>query len=313
MKVLVTGAGGFAGRHVVADLAAAGHEPLAMDRPGVALPSSTEQCTGDVLDREATGRLVREAQPDGCIHLAGVAFVPTGWTDPDAVFSANVLGTIRLLEAFRQHAADARVLVVTSAEIYGRSSAAGRALDEAVPLEPDNLYALSKRAADRAARMYSEHYGMPVLVARPGNHIGPGQSSRFVATGFAEQVAAIAAGRTEPVVRVGNLDSLRDFLDVRDVARAYRLLLERGRAGEAYNIASGKLVRIGDLLDELCRLAGVRPRIEVDPARYRPADVPGILDCEKIRRELGWEPAIPLSDSLRAILDDARRRLAKAE
>ncbi|MBP7830898.1 MAG: GDP-mannose 4,6-dehydratase [Kiritimatiellae bacterium] len=313
MKVLVTGAGGFAGWHVVADLAAAGHEPLAMDRPGVALPPAAAPCSGDVLDREATGQRVAELQPGGCIHLAGVAFVPMGWTDPDAVFSSNVLGTVRVLEAFRRHAPAARVLVVTSAEVYGRSGAAGRALDEAAPLEPDNLYALSKRAADGAARMYAEHYGMRVLVARPGNHIGPGQSSRFVATGFAEQVAAIALGRAEPVVRVGNLDSLRDFLDVRDVARAYRLLLERGRPGEAYNIASGKQVRVGDLLDELCRLAGIRPRIEVDPARYRPADVHGGLDCGKIRRELGWAPAIPLSDTLRTILDDARQRLAKAE
>ncbi|MBU1909911.1 MAG: GDP-mannose 4,6-dehydratase, partial [Verrucomicrobia bacterium] len=266
---------------------------------------------GDVLDRGATGKLVQELKPDGCIHLAGIAFVPMGWTDPDAVFSVNLLGTIRLLETFRHHAAAARLLIVTSAEVYGRAGD-GRPQDEETPLAPDNLYALSKRAADSAARLYAQHYGMAVLVVRPGNHIGPGQSSRFVATAFAEQVAAIALGRAEPVVRVGNLDSERAFLDVRDMVRAYRLLLERGRAGEVYNAGSSARVRVGDLLDQLCRLAGVHPRIEVDPARYRDADISGILDCGKIRRELGWAPEIPLRETLRTILDHARQRLEKA-
>lgn len=311
MNVLVTGAGGFVGRHVVADLAAAGHAPIAFDRPGVPLPLPAASCSGDMLDRAAMARAVRELKPDGCIHLAGAAFVPMGWTDPDAVFSANLLGAIRVMEAFRLHAAGARLLLVTSAEVYGRAGPAGR-LDEESPLQPDNLYALSKQAADSAARMYAAHYGMNIVVARPGNHIGPGQSPNFVASAFAEQVAAIALGRAEPVVRVGNLDSLRDFLDVRDVARAYRLLLERGRPGQAYNISSGKLVRVGDLLDGLCRLAGVRPRIEVDPARFRPADEPRPLDSGRIRRELGWEPSVPLDETLRAILDEALRRDGKA-
>jgi len=311
VNVLVTGAGGFVGRHVVADLAAAGHAPIGFDRPGVPLPPAASPRSGDILDRAALDALVRELQPGGLIHLAGAAFVPMGWTDPDAVFSANLLGAIRVMEAFRHHAPRARLLMVTSAEVYGRSGAPGR-LDEESPLLPDNLYALSKQAVDSAARMAAAHYGMPIVVARPGNHIGPGQSPSFVAAAFAEQVAAIALGRAEPVVRVGNLDSLRDFLDVRDVARAYRILLERGEPGRAYNISSGKLVRVGDLLEGLCRLAGIRPRVEVDPARYRPAEEPRPLDSGRIRRELGWEPAVPLDGTLRAILDEALRRAGKA-
>jgi GDP-4-dehydro-6-deoxy-D-mannose reductase len=153
---------------------------------------------------------------------------------------------------------------------------------------------------------------MEVVVARPGNHIGPGQSTRFVAASFAEQVASIALGRAEPLLRVGNLESARDFLDVRDVARAYRLLLEKGRPEEAYNVGSGQKIRVGDLLDQLCRLAGIHPRMEVDPARYRAADVSGILDCGKIRRELGWEPEIPLQETLRELLAHARQHLEKA-
>lgn len=311
MKVLVTGAGGFAGRHVVADLAAAGHEPIAFDLPGVALPPAAAQASGDVLDGAALANRVRELNPGGCIHLAGVAFVPMGWKDPDLVFSSNLLGTLRVLDAFRHHAATARILIVTSSEVYG-SMVGGAPLNEETPLAPANLYALSKQSADAAARMYAAHYGMEVIVARPGNHIGPGQASSFVATAFAEQVAAIGLGRAEPVVRVGNLDCLRDFLDVHDVARAYRLLVEKGRPGEAYNVASGQLVRVGDLLDQLCRLAGVHPRIEVDPSRYRRADAPRTLDCGKIRRELGWEPSIPLSETLRTIMDHARQRIEKA-
>lgn len=310
MRVLVTGAGGFVGRHVVAELAAGGHEVLGMDQPDVALAGVTRAWSGDLRDAAAVAQIIREASPDGCIHLAGIAYVPLGWTDPARVFSVNATGTLNLLEAFRAEAPRARIVAVTSAEIYGLVTDE-RPLAEDAPLRPANLYAVSKLAADLSTRLYAERYHMAVVTARPGNHIGPGQSSQFVATGFAEQVAAIAAGRAESVVRVGNLDSRRDFMDVRDVAGGYRRLLEKGRSGAAYNLASGRQITIREILDGLCRLAGISPRIEVEAGRFRPADASPRLDCSAIARETGWAPQWPLEVTLRDILADARRRLGQ--
>lgn len=304
MRVLVTGAGGFAGRHTAVELKSAGHQVLALDLPGVPPPPADDTAAGDVTDQSFLEELVARWQPDGCIHLAGLAFVPAGWDDPERAFAINLMGTLRLLEAFRKRHPVARLLIVTSAEIYG---ACAEPVTEDSPPAPQNVYAVSKLAADFTARLYAARHRMPVVVARPGNHIGPGQSPRFVAMSFAYQLVDIERRRLEPVLRVGNLESERGFVDVRDVARAYRLLLEQGRPGEAYNIGSPIPVRIADLLDQLLRLTGVRPTLVTDPARYRPADRSGVLDCRKIRNEVGWEPRIPLADTLRDILEDARR------
>jgi GDP-4-dehydro-6-deoxy-D-mannose reductase len=252
---------------------------------------------------------VAELKPDGCIHLAGIAFVPQGWSDPDLVFAVNLGGSVNILEALRAEAASARVLVVTSAEVYGRRPAP-HPLREDAPLEPSNLYAVSKLAADLTALLYARRYGMHVMTARPQNHIGPGQSSQFVAQSFAEQLAALKEQPGEPVIRVGNLDSCRDFTDVRDVARAYRRLLEDGRSGEAYNIASGRGVRVRELLDHLCTESGVTPRIETDPDRYRPTDDPPMLDITKIREHTGWQPEIALSQTLKDVYADVQSRRA---
>lgn len=308
MRVLVTGAAGFAGRHVAAELERSGHEVIALDLPGIIVRSASRPLAADLRNRTAAEQAVLEAQPDACVHLAGVAFVPVGWTDPEAVFSVNVLATINLLEAFRKHRPGARVLAVTSAEVYGRPRERV-ALTEDSPLEPTDLYGVSKMTADWVARLYARHHGQPVLTARPSNHVGPGQSSRFVVASFAEQVAAVSLGRAEPCIRVGNLDSRRDFTDVRDIARGYRLLVEKGHPGEAYNLASGHFTRVGEILDRLCALAGVQPRIEVDPLLFRPADPPVSLDCGKIRREVGWRPEIPLEKTLRDVFEEAKERL----
>lgn len=307
MRVLVTGAGGFVGRHVTSELAAAGHEPLALD---LEIPRSVppEQAfAADLRDASALAGLVRRLRPDACVHLGGIAFVPTGWTEPDLVFAVNAGGTLNLLEAFRREAPSARVLVVTSAEVYGRAPSPVPLTEEA-PLRPDNMYAVSKMAADLSSLLYARRYGMHVMTARPENHIGPGQSGRFVAPSFAAQLLAMAEGRAEPVIRVGNLEVERDFTDVRDVARAYRLLLEGGRAGSPYNVASGRFVRIRAILDKLCELAGAHPQVETDPQRYRPADNPPRIATGRIRDDVGWQPLIPLPETLSDILHHLRRR-----
>jgi GDP-4-dehydro-6-deoxy-D-mannose reductase len=218
----------------------------------------------------------------------------------------NLIGTINLLEAFRLHAPAARILVVTSAEIYGREPAPAPIPETAVP-QPANPYAVSKLGADSTARLFARRYDMPIITARPGNHIGPGQSASFVASSFAHQLAAIAQHRQESVMHVGNLDSERDFTDVRDVVRAYRMLLQKGVSGHAYNIASGHRTAIRDILDGLCRTAGLQPEIRVDPERWRPADTLPLLDITRIREQVGWMPRISLAQTL----DDIYRHVAK--
>ena len=303
MRVLVTGSSGFVGRHLVRHLVESGHEPLCFDliEPVGGQTASLRTHIGDLQDVAGIAQHVRTLKPDGCIHLGGIAFVPMGWTDPGLVFSVNVTGTINLLEAFRAEAPAARMVVVTSSEVYGMTPRK-EVITEKHPLTPSNLYGVSKMAADLSAQLYAKRYNMPIVVARPLNHIGPGQSPRFVTSAFAEQLIDIAHGKKKPAMRVGNLETERDFTDVRDVARAYRLLLEKGRPGEAYNITSGTRVRIRTVLDQLCELAGVHPQIDVDPQLYRPTDSSPVIETVKIREEAGWRPEIPLRTTLQDIL-----------
>jgi GDP-4-dehydro-6-deoxy-D-mannose reductase len=309
VRILVTGACGFVGRHVVNELMGAGHAPLAMDviQP-IGSPIPTDVHVGDLRNVSVLKKMVSDLAPDACVHLAGIAFVPMGWIDPELVFSVNLLGTINLLEAFRVGAPRARLLIVSSAEVYGCDPDL-HVLTENAPLRPINLYAVSKMAADLSSLLYASRYGMQVMTARPGNHIGPGQSPHFVTAAFAEQLVKIAKHQTEPMLKVGNLECERDFTDVRDVARAYRLIVESGRAGEAYNISSEKWVKISAILDELCRLTGVRPELIVDPQRYRSFEAHPQMDSSKIRKEVGWAPRIDLSTTLKDVLADIERRI----
>ena len=301
MKVLVTGCSGFAGRHAIAALRQAGHEVVGGDvacPPGFSIPCQTL----DVRNLDSIVRALDETRPDAILHLGGIAFVPLGWTEPQLVFSVNTVGTLNLLDAVRRQAPATRVLVVTSAEVYG-SHPAPAPLTEDAPYRPDNIYGVAKAAADQSALLYAAHHQLDVMVARPSNHIGPGQSRDFVSSAFASQLAAIARG-ADPVMRVGNLDQRRDFTDVRDVARAYALLLDNGKTGAAYNIASGNMTPVRDILDTLCGIAGVRPRIDVDPALFRPTDERPAYDASRIRRDAAWQPEIPLSQTLRDIYAD---------
>ncbi len=308
MRIFVTGACGFVGRHVINELIRAGHTPIAFDAVKPREPIPVDVHIGDLRNSSALKKTVSELAPDACIHLAGIAFVPMGWIDPELVFSVNLLGTINVLEAFHASAPEARMLIVTSAEVYGRVPGS-HAFAEDAPLMPDNLYAVSKMAADLSSLLYARRYGTHIMTARPGNHIGPGQSPHFVTSAFAEQVVKIAKKKAEPVLKVGNLECERDFTDVRDVARAYRLIVEGGHTGRAYNVSSDKLVKISMILDELCRLAGVSPEIVVDPGLYRPLDARPRLDSTRIRTELGWTPQIELPQTLADVLADIGHRI----
>ena len=210
-----------------------------------------------------------------------------------------------------RRAPEGRTLVVSTAHVYGNPAAG--ALDEEAPARPDSLYGLTKLAADQATLLFARRERRAALTVRPVNHIGPGQSPDFVIAAFARQLAEIAAGIRPPELRVGNLDSVRDFMDVRDTVRGYRLLLERGVAGRAYNMASGIRLRIGEALDRLCAAAGLRPRIVTDPALFRPTDASPELSTARLRDDTGWRPEIPLEQTLRDIYEDARARASALE
>lgn len=311
MRIAVTGASGFAGRHLIQELLATGHEPRAFvhKMDGSPLPPSLT-IVGDLCDPHSMTALARHTPPfDACIHLAGLAFVPLGWTDPQRVFQINTLGTLHLLEAFRQHSPATRLVVVTSAEIYGQPEK-DFPVREDDPPRPTNPYAIAKLAADSFALLYARRYGMPVMTARPANHIGPGQSPSFAISSFARQLAEIRAGRRTPVIEVGNLQSERCFMDVRDTVRAYRLLAERGQAGCAYNIGAHHRTTLEHALNVMCELAGIQPERRVDPDRYRPTDRAAMLDITRIREAVGWNPTIPLRATLHDILAQWINRIA---
>lgn len=281
----------------MAELEANGHEPIGLSRLQDCPDPAANEVLADLCDTASLARAILETKPDGCIHLAGIAFVPVGWTQPRLVFDVNVGGSLNLLEMLRMHAPACRLVLVSSALVYG-AARPDEPRDETAQLDPESLYAISKVAADLNALLYARHHGLAIMTARPCNHIGPGQSYEFMAASFAKQLADIAAGRHAPCMRVGNLDSVREFMDVRDVARAYRLLLERGRAAEAYNISAGMSVSVRRVLSELCRIAGVQPELAMDPTRFRPTDRQPMLRADKLRHDTGWAPRFTLEQTL---------------
>lgn len=291
VRVWVSGAAGFVGRRLCARLEREGHAVRGVDREL------------EITDRAGIGRSLADTSPDAIAHLAALSSTALSLREPEATARVNLLGTRAVLEAAVREAPDARVLIVTSGEVYGVGAPDASPFREDDPLAPRTPYARSKASADLLAEAYAER-GLAVIRARPFNHTGPGQSEAFVAPSFARQVAEIARGRREARLRVGNLDSVRDFLDVDDVVDAYLRLLAPGVAPGAYNVASGVGRRIGELLEMLCELGGVRPAVEVDLARLRPADH-AVGDAGRLCAATGWEPRTPWRDTLSRLLAHA--------
>lgn len=311
-RLLVTGASGFVGRRLVA--AAQARWPQAKV---AALAGPGEPGGADVTDAAALRAAVAQARPTHVAHLAAIAAVTDAQAAPQAAFAVNLGGALNLVEALRTEAPEARLLHVSSAEVYGRSlrEAAGRAVDESALLQPTNVYAASKAASDLLAQAAAAQ-GMSVVIARPFNHVGAGQAESFAAPAFAAQIARAEAGLQPPVIEVGGLDDARDFLPVDDVVGAYLLMLEaRPEAGVAaiYNIASGSAVRIGEVLERLLRLARRPLEVRVDPARLRHEPAAAYVgDAGKLRRVLGWRPQGDLDAALTEVLDEQRERLGAA-
>jgi GDP-4-dehydro-6-deoxy-D-mannose reductase len=309
-SVLVTGAGGFVGPYVVRALLERGARVHGTGGPRPAGLAFAGWHDSDLRDPESLDAAVAGARPDYVLHLAGQSSAARSFEQPVETFRSNALGTWHLLEALRRRAPEARAVMVTSGEIYGPQPEGSRAAEDA-PVRPVSPYALSKAAADAFSAIAAER-GQDVVRARSFGHTGPGQEPRFVIPAMAEQVAAIEAGTAEPVLKVGNLEVTRDLLDVRDVAPAYLALFERGRRGAAYNVCTGEGVRLSDVIRRLAGLARVAIRIEVDPARLRPADVPYLVgDPGAIERDTAWRASIPLERTLADVLGEWRERVRR--
>lgn len=294
MKALVTGAAGFVGRHLLTHLAAMGDDVIGIDR----------EHGPDLLDTAGMAKVVADHRPDAVYHLGGWSDVGASWDTPVEALRVNSEGTLNLLLACRQ--VSARVLVVSSADVYGRVAPHDLPLAEDTPFRPVTPYAASKIAADQLGLQAWLGYGIEVLRARAFNHLGPGQSNRFVCPALAERIAANELDGGD-VVPVGNLTPRRDFTDVRDVVRAYRLLIEHGEPGEAYNVCSGRDIAIGELADLLVARAERPMRLEADPALQRPVEVPVLRgDPTKLEKATGWQPEIALELTLADVLDEWR-------
>jgi GDP-4-dehydro-6-deoxy-D-mannose reductase len=310
---LVTGAAGFAGRHLLQALAQDPAPIVGWYRPGVP-PEHADDAPAvewravDLRDADAVAGEIARSTPGEVYHLAGAANQGASWRNSDEALELNALATHHLLGALAAAAADARVLVTGSAAVY---APADTPLDEAAPIGPASPYGVSKLAQEMIALRAHARSSLHVVVVRPFNHTGPGQDAAYFAPSFARQIARIEAGLEPPVLRVGNLEPRRDLSDVRDVVRAYVLLMRHGDAGGVYNVCRGEAHAIGDLLQHLIGMSRRPVRVEIDPERLRPHDNPLLLgDHRRLAALTGWTPEIPLEQTLADILAEQRARLS---
>lgn len=315
MRYFITGIGGFAGTHLAARLLEDGHDVGGLVRERRLYPGLIELAArhprfdldglacGDVADADEMMRVIADARPDGVFHLAGIAFVPRAESDPGRALVVNALGSRHVMAAVHRAAPAGRIVVVGSADVYGAAADTGVPIEESCALRPVSTYGLSKAAADMAAFQQWWETGLAVIRARAFNHTGPGQSADFVCSDFARQVARIERGAAPPLLRTGNLQSARDFSDVRDIVRGYAVLMERGTPGEAYNLCTGRTVTIAAIVDGLRAEIGVPFEVVEESARVRRREIPRVVGSAARARALGWTPTIPLRQPLRDLLN----------
>ncbi|MFW5748740.1 MAG: GDP-mannose 4,6-dehydratase [Chloroflexota bacterium] len=316
MRVLITGASGFVGGHLARHLLA---EDPTLDIHGTTLPSTPAHSVDGVMLHaidlrrpDAVRALIARVRPGHIYHLAAQASVRQSFDDPWETLENNIRAQLNVIKACLDTGITPRILVVSSAEVYFPQSEDDLPLTESAELHPTSPYSVSKIAQDMLGLQYAISHGLPIMRARPFNHFGPGQSPHFVAPAFGLQIARIEAGAQEPVIHVGDLSARRDFTDVRDIVRAYRLIVEHGLPGDVYNIASNQTHSIQELLDALLAQSDVRIEVAIDPDRLRPSTIPVLRGSyDHLNAVTGWEPAISFDTSLADIMADCRTRVAE--
>lgn len=303
MKALITGACGFVGRHLAHHLRECGDVVMGTDKskdaPGI--PDILYEKL-DIRNFEECSRVIGSFAPDVIYHLAGIAFVPDAEKNFDDTLAINVGGVHNVIRIPHLLERKTTIVVVSSAEVYGKIASGNLPITENTPLQPTTNYGLSKVFGEQVAERYGRGKWINSVIVRPFNHIGPGQSEQFVASNFAKQIASIKKGKQEPVLFVGNLDAKRDFTDVRDIVRGYRMAAVKGKG--VYNLSSTKTYSIRELLEKLIEISGVSIDLKVDSNRLRPSDIPVLSgDASKARQELGWEPELSLDKSLQDLLN----------
>ena len=320
MRALITGITGFAGSHLA--------ELLLAEHPDVEvfgthrwrsrmenvehLRNQVKLLEADLRDYTSMHAALERSRPDVIFHLAAQSFVPSSWTAPNDTLTTNVSGQTNLFEAVRALRLDPVIQIACSSEQYGLVLPGETPIKETNPLRPLSPYAVSKVAQDYLGYQYFQSYGLKVVRTRGFNHTGPRRGHVFVTSNFCSQVAAIELGLQEPVIRVGNIEAIRDFTDVRDMVRAYWLAVTKAKPGEVYNIATGNGIAIREMLERLIALANVEVKVETDPERLRPSDVEILIgDASKFKADTGWEPRIPFDQTLRDLLDYWRTTLRR--
>jgi len=312
MRALITGITGFVGSHLAEYLLERNYEVFGSVRwrskrdnvHHLELKNAVTLFETDIKDPMSVRKTVADCLPDEIYHLAAQSFVPTSWSAPAETLDTNIQGQLNILEAAREVTPEARLHVVGSSEEYGFVKPDEVPITELSPLRPLSPYGVSKVAQDMLGYQYARSYGLQVIRTRAFNHTGPRRGDVFVTSNFSKQLAEIAKGKREPIMKVGNLEAKRDFTDVRDTVRAYHEIVTKGTPGDVYNICSGVGRPIQEVLDMLIRISGVNVKVEQDPARMRPSDVMVLEGShEKITKEVGWEPTIPFEQTLQDLYE----------
>ena len=304
-KGLVIGAAGFVGSYLIEEMYSCGIDSYATKLPHERLEHERAKVYDlDILSKEAIVTLLLEIRPDYFFHLAAQSSVGLSWKNPGLTVDVNIKGSINVMDAVRELYYKPRVLLIGSGEEYGHIRPGETPIREDNLLRPGNIYAATKACQNMIGSIYAQAYDMQMMMVRSFNHIGPGQAPMFVVSDFCKQVAEIEKGLREPVMYVGNLAAKRDFTDVRDVVKAYVGLIQQGVPGETYNMGSGHAVEIRKILDMIISLSEKEIRVEIDPNKIRPVDVPIIeADITKIHELTGWKPQIELNQTIRDTLD----------
>ena len=309
-KALIIGGSGFVGPYLCRELLDAGYEVVLTANGESVSQKDWNWVELDILDPEAVKGLLTEGQYDCVFHLAAQSSAAVSWKKPGLTVNVNVQGTLNLLETLRNMEKAPRLLLIGSSEEYGAVTPEQCPIREDTPCHPGNPYAVSKLCAEQLALLYADAYGLEILCTRSFNHVGPDQAPGFVVSDFCRQIALLEQSEGDKVMSVGNLSAKRDFSDVRDVVRAYRLLMEKGRSGKVYNVGSGRAVAVSELLDTLLKLSAAEIRVELDASKLRPIDVPlHMADVCALREDTQWGPQIPLETTLSETLEHWRSQV----